>query len=504
MIYKETVLIEKINESKVRLKTSPSVAMELSEHFTFFVNGYKFMPSYKNGTFDGKIRLFNRRDNSIPYGLLGKVAKFCAERCYEMELDPEVRPKKFKIDVDEFIKSTPITDNMGGDITPRDYQIEAVKRATKTGRMLVLSPTGSGKSLIIYLISRLFLKQDLDKKVLIIVPTISLVKQMYGDFEAYSSKDKDFNAEDEVHQIFGGQDKDSEKSIYISTWQSIYQMPPNYFKQFGCIVGDEVHLYEAKSVNGIIDKCIFSYWRFGTTGTLKDAKTSEMVLEGSFGPQFRTTYTSDLIADGTLSELDIQCLLLKYSNEEKKLFKSFKPNYKFEYDYIIMHEKRNKFIAKLVLDQDTNSLVLFQQVKKHGEPLYDLIKSMAPEDRKNKIYFVSGKTEADDRERVRQLTEKNNGVIIVASLGVFSTGVNIKNLNNIFFASPFKSIIKLLQSIGRGLRKADNGLPCFVFDIGDDLSTSKTKKNYTLRHLINRIETYHREKFKYKITEINF
>ena len=115
-------------------------------------------------------------------------------------------------------------------------------------------------------------------------------------------------------------------------------------------------------------------------------------------------------------------------------------------------------------------------------------------DKDRKLFYVSGETDVDTRESVREITEREKNAIIVASIGTFSTGINIRNLHNIIFASPSKSQIRVLQSIGRGLRKSDDGRVTELYDISDDLSW-KTKKNYTLDHAAERIKIYSREKF---------
>jgi superfamily II DNA or RNA helicase len=148
--------------------------------------------------------------------------------------------------------------------------------------------------------------------------------------------------------------------------------------------------------------------------------------------------------------------------------------------------------------------VLFQFVDKHGKPLHDMMRKKLESfgNTNRKLFYVSGETDVDTREKIREITETQRDAIIVASLGTFSTGINIKSLNNIIFASPSKSQIKVLQSIGRGLRKSADGKGTKVFDIADDLHW-KAKKNYTLQHAGVRISIYSKEKFKYKIYEVN-
>jgi superfamily II DNA or RNA helicase len=189
-------------------------------------------------------------------------------------------------------------------------------------------------------------------------------------------------------------------------------------------------------------------------------------------------------------------LILKYPENICKDSKKW--TYQEEIDYIVSNPKRNDFIKNLVLSLDGNTLVLFQLVEKHGKNLFELIKTHA----KNRhVFFVYGGTDVEVRESIRTITEKESNAIIVASYGVYSTGVNIRNLHNIVFASPSKSRIRNLQSIGRGLRIGDNKTKATLFDISDDLRIGK-HNNYTLNHFIERVKIYDDEKFNYKFYNI--
>lgn len=406
----EIIKIEKASEAKIRVRLEDrGIALELSEHFCFFADGYKYTPAFKNGSWDGKIRLFNGRDYTLPYGLLPKLMTFAKERGYKVDLSELSSNTTIHKGIED-IFNLDLRDDKGGEIKARDYQIKGVTKAMSSGRCLLLSPTGSGKSLMIYLMIRHFLKNDFDSKVLLVVPTVSLVTQMYKDFGDYSQCDSSFNNEEECHMIYSGKEKHTDKPIVISTWQSLITQPKNYFHQFGMVIGDEAHQCKAKSLQTILENLINAYYRIGTTGTLDDIKVNKWVLEGGFGPIFKATNTADLIKSGELSKLEILCKVFDYSKDERKIFRSFKPDYKFEYNYLIMSEKRNNLIVDDILKAKHNSLVLFQQVKKHGEPLYNLIKERAPD---RELYFVSGKVKADDRERVRELTEKTETGIVL-------------------------------------------------------------------------------------------
>ena len=497
----DIIRIRKKNHAFIYVDCEPSVANELCDFFTFYVPGYKFMPAFKNKMWDGKIRLFDTRTKELYAGLYQYVEEFAnAEgRDYRIELEHDNYYGLPKTDtpVDMSYMRDLVLTAAGKKIEARDYQLRAIEHGLTKKSAMLISPTASGKSLIIYSLLRYVLEKQ-EKKILLIVPTTSLVEQMYSDFADYSQHDEGFDVKT-CHRIYAGRPKfaDSERVI-ITTWQSIYKMPTQWFQQFGGVFGDEAHNFKAKSLTSILSKCKDAEYRFGTTGTLDGTQTHKLVLEGLFGPAFYVTTTKALMDQGSLSELDISVLLMKYSDEARKAFG--KKNYQDEIDYIVTHQKRNQFITNLALDQDGNTLVLFQFVEKHGKPLYNMIADKAH--KRRKIFYVSGETGVDTREEIRRITETQKNAIIVASLGTFSTGVNIRNLHNIIFASPSKSQIKILQSIGRGLRKSEDGRATKLYDIADDLHW-KSRKNYTLNHAAERIKIYTKEKFRYKIYEID-
>ena len=469
-------------------------AQELSEYFSFYVPGYKFMPAYRNKVWDGKIRLYNSLTNELNAGLFHYLRKFCAERNYTYEIEqsnygsPTDKNVLSQDDFETFLKSLKLP------FPPRDYQYDAVIRALISNRGILLSPTGSGKSFIIYLIMQYWLQHvNEHDKILIIVPTTSLVEQMYVDFHDYN-----MDVESKCHRIYSGKDKTTNKRVIISTWQSIYKFTKKWFEQFGMVIGDECHGFKSKSLSSIMNKATEAKYRFGTTGTLDGTQTHRLVLEGLFGPVHQVTMTKTLQDEGTLAQLDIKVLMLTYSDEVRKSFG--KKTYQEELEFLIQHNKRNRLISNLALDAKGNTLVLFSRVDSHGKPLYDLINSKVVEGRK--VFFVSGEVATSDREAIRKIVEKQKDAIIVASLGTFSTGINIRNLHNIVFASPSKSQIKVLQSIGRGLRKSDDGRMTKLFDVSDDISWEE-RKNYTLLHSIERVRIYQKEQFNYRIIKVN-
>lgn len=475
----DSVEISRYDEVYIKVRCEPGVAQELSDYFTFFVPGYKFMPAYKNKFWDGKIRLFNPLTCLIYTGLMPYVEKFCKERNYLVDYIDDFSCEEFSLkEAKDFVAKIKPT------MQPRDYQLDAFVYAVRNRRALLLSPTASGKSFIIYLLTRYY-----NARTLIIVPTTSLVSQLASDFADYG-----FESDRYVHRIFSGQDKQTDKPIVISTWQSIYKLDKKYFEQFDVVIGDEAHLFKASSLTSIISKLHRCRYKFGFTGTLDGTQTHRLVLEGLFGAVKKVISTSELIEQKYLADFSIKAIVLKYPDEIKKMLKD--ASYQDEIDYIVRNDARNRFIKNLALSLDNgNTLLLFQYVEKHGKILYDMIKNDAGD---RKIFFVSGEVDGEEREQIRKIVETEQNAIIVASYGTFSTGVNIRNLHNVIFSSPSKSRIGNLQSIGRGLRKSETKTSSTLYDIADDLSW-KSKKNHTLLHFIERINIYNEEKFEYKI-----
>jgi len=307
----------------------------------------------------------------------------------------------------------------------------------------------------------------------------------------------DYGLEEEVHKIMGGEEKTSDKRVFISTWQSIYKLPVAWFAQFNLVIGDECHLFAAKSLISIMTKLTGCEKRFGFTGTLDGSKTNAMVLEGLFGPTRKVTTTAELMNRGTIAQLKIKALVLKYTDEEKKLIS--KTDYQTELDFIVTNSKRNKFIKNLVLSLEGNTIVFFNFVEKHGKVLYDLLKD---NQHNRKVFFISGEVDASKREEIRKAVEIEKNCIILASSGTTSTGTNIINLQNVIFTSPSKSRVRNLQSIGRTLRKSESKLNATLYDIADDLSW-KSNRNHTLNHFMERIKIYTSESFDYKIYPID-
>ena len=480
------LIISKANEVFLTVNAEPHIEYELRDHFTFQVEGAKFMPQYRNRNWNGEIHLFDLRSKRIYVGLLDRIVSFCNRNDYTYKfVDNEYYGTPFE--ENEGISYEGVKDYMSSicNHSPRKYQVQGVYDALKHNRKLLISPTASGKSLMIYSLVRYYVEKE--QKILLVVPTTSLVEQMYKDFFDYG-----WDADSYCHRIYSGKEKTNEYPVTITTWQSVYKLERSFFKGYDVIIGDEAHLFKSKSLISIMTKLDSAKYRYGFTGTLDGTQTHKWVLEGLFGPSYKVTKTDELMRQGHLSQLDIQCLVLKHT--PKKF-----DTYNDEIEYLISHEQRNNFIKNLALDLKGNTLVLYSRVEAHGQVLYDLINNSKHTDRK--VFFVHGGVDAEQRESIREITENEKDAIIVASYGTFSTGINIKRLHNVIFASPSKSRVRNLQSIGRVLRKGTNKVKAILYDISDDC-TKGSKRNYTLNHFIERIKIYNEENFNYEIITI--
>ena len=479
--------ISKKNEVYLILNNvDPSTLQELTEFFTFEVPGAKFMPMYRNRMWDGKIRLFSPGTGQIYVGLLSYIKKFCEQNNIEYTIEKDVEDDRNIVlsDVRNFIRSLkPKT--KGKSLKVRDYQIQAVQHAISRNRCLLVSPTASGKSLIIYALVRYYHMMGI--KTLILVPTTSLVEQMYSDFQDYGWSSGTY-----CQRVYQGHDRKVTKDVVISTWQSIYKMPKKYFEDFGCVVGDEAHMFKAKSLTGIMTKLHQCKYRFGLTGTLDGTQTHQLVLEGLFGGVDTVVTTKELMDKKTLANLKIKCVVLKHPPIREKM------TYAEEIEYLVTNSARNQFIIDLCRNISGNTLCLFQLVEKHGKILYEEISKIA---KNRKVFFVYGGVDSLEREKIREIVENEKDAIIIASFGTFSTGINIRNLHNIVFASPSKSKIRVLQSIGRGLRVTKSKMGVLVFDIADDISY-RERRNFTLNHFSERINIYNEQEFNYEISKV--
>lgn len=492
-----------MDEVFVRIATDRGTLQEIGDRFSFFATNYKHMPKFKSGIWDGRIKLLDFRTNLLPIGLVEDLIEWMKLVGYEYEIDPDIFiDRKITLDqVNKFIDAL----NVPAKFQRRDYQVEAFRHALSRKRSGFLSPTSSGKSFIIYLITQFMLKNE--KETLIIVPTINLVQQMNGDFADYNH-----NTFLPTHLITAGIDKSVQKPITISTWQSIMNQPKKWFDRFDCVMIDEVHGAEAKELTKIIKYLDHCPYRFGFTGTLRDTISNQMTLEGHFGRFSVVTTIEELEAAGYISKLNIKITLLKYSEEEKKIIRNLKTvkkgdkvsmqslgakAYADEMNFLDQHQKRNEFIVKYANSLKGNVLLLFKRVDKHGKILYEMLKEGCPE---ADVRYIHGGVDATDRETIRKLVDTSEKKVIIAgSLGTMSTGVSMNKIRHVIFVASTKANVTVMQSIGRGLRLDGGENLVTLHDLSDDFRHSHFV-NSSIKHLLLRLEMYDKEKFEHEIT----
>lgn len=490
-IYRETVEFYSLDNTYIRVACSDSVSMELRQQFSFMAPNAKYDRKYQKKLWDGKIYLYDHRNRKIYTGLKELVVKYCKDNNYTIIDNSEKLFEKIDDDTfNQFIDSLNLPTEINGiPFEIRDYQYNALKIAACIKRALILSPTSSGKSLMMYLMYRWF-----NVKTLIIVPTTTLVSQLAGDFA-------DYGYEHPVSQIYAGQDKVDLHQITVSTWHSIYKMPAKWLQQFDFILGDEAHGFNAKSLQSIMHNSTAKI-RIGTTGTLENIKVNKLTLQGLFGPIYRVTTISEMIDRGYATPASVISYDIKFPD---KIIKEVKPkvvdkvkvttDYPTEIAKIVAYEPRNEFICNLALSCKGNTLVLFRYID-HGQNLFKQISAQRPN-----THLVYGKIDTKVRNEIRSIAEKNDDVIVVASFKTFATGINIRNLHHIIIASPLGSEVSLLQSVGRVLRLNKGKEMSYVHDIGDNLC-SGTYQNFAYKHFMKRMEIFLEEGFPQKIVKV--
>lgn len=499
------IKIKKINHAFLKIDSSMDIAMQLSESFSFYVDGYKFTPLYKMGKWDGKIKLFNIGNRTIASGLYDKVVEFSKTNDLSFEVINDfsitgVEAPNYKTPntTSESILSYMESLNLhtrGVPIEIRGYQVEGVLVCIRDRQAIIKSSVGSGKSMILYCVCR-YITEVLGMRVLLIVPTIGLTTQLRGDFKDYSSGNG-WDADTNIHLISAGADHSVHKPIVVSTFQSLAKTESDWLNDFGAIITDEGHSITAKSFQNIYGKATKVPFRLACTGTLHDTKCNMLTMQGLTGPVYSIAETKDLIEAGQLVPLKIKSISLEYESGICKAFS--KTTYEEELNWIVTNPKRNKFVAKMASKTVGTTLVFFRFIE-HGETLLGLIKAIVGDSRK--VYFINGGVSAADRESIRHLANAEDSIVI-ASFGTMKAGVNLPAIENIIISHPIKGGITFSQSLGRGLRLKEGKTHCNLYDIGDNLSYKK-KVNHTYRHFGSRLETLARDGYNFEIINLDF
>ena len=477
---------------------------QLKSSLTKKIEGWRFHPLVKRRVWDGNISFIKR--NKIPAGLWKEVIDICKEYDLKYSLngiteifDTNIKESDFLDWAEDFFKDS--------DIKPRDYQIDAAFKILRYRRCLAELATSAGKTLISFMVVAYMMEQLGIKKILMIVPNVSLVVQATGDFEQYNKSRVPIR----IQQIYAGVKIRKSSNIVIGTYQSLTKKDEEYFQQFDAVFVDETHKAKANSIQKIMDLCWHCDYRFGLSGTIpKRGTVNRLSLMSAMGPlvtQVKANYLQD---EGHIAKCKVLQIHMDYAtNEQKEAFSSLSKNpydrqklFTLEQNFINQNDKRLDFVCNVIKKSTSNSLVLFHKIA-YGERLYQKLREITDK----KIYYVDGSVNADIREEFKKRMEKNDDVIIVASYGTFSTGISIKNIHNIFFTESFKSEVIIRQSIGRGLRKHVSKDTVKIYDFIDDFRY-KTEDhdwlNYIYRHGMSRRTIYKEEKFPFDVQNIKF
>ncbi len=500
--------VVKINEVYIKVYSDINIETEIKDYFTFKSPGYQFHPKYKARLWDGNISLYDIRTKQLPIGLYPRLVDFCNESKIDIvfrecerfssvyhENDISIEEVQAYVnDLNPYSRNEPIS--------AREYQVNAIQKAINQKRITLISPTSSGKSLLIYCIIRHILEENPDSRVLLLVPNVQLVNQMYGDFQDYSSHN-DWSVDKYCQKLYSGQSKELSKRVLITTWQSFTKIAsdrvngPKILSLYKAVISDEAHGSKSAEMRSILEKCTHAEYRIGTTGTLdtsSNAKVHQLQIEGYLGPVHKVITTKELIDNNQISDLKIKTFVLKYSEDDCKLMK--KAEYQEEIKWLIENTTRNAFIMKLSLVAEGTTLILVNHRESHAKKLYDALSKVS----KKSVYYISGSVNPEEREKIRKLANTED-CIIVATYATMSTGVSIPNIRNVIFGCPSKSSIRVLQSIGRGLRLHQDKSHMTLYDIIDDLRHKKSE-NFSYQHGIERFAIYRREKFEMNVKEV--
>ena len=355
----------------------------------------------------------------------------------------------------------------------------------------------SGKSYSLYLLLRWH--HDKGRRVCLIVPNVSLVEQMFSDFANYSKDDPNFNVEDSLQMLYAKKSKEIDDSKHlITTWQSLQTYTADVYNSFDVMMADECHRCKASILQKILKQATDVQIRYGFTGSLSAEPTDNLTVTGSLGPVYTATTTTDLQARGELAPLRIYCLTINHTKDDCRYVAKEAKEYQQEIAYLVENDKRNKFIRNMACSLKGVVLVIFKHIE-HGHRLYDLIKEKVGDSRE--VFFIDGSV--DDREDIRQAIINGKDAILVASVGTTSTGVNIPNLQHIILAHPSKSRIQTIQTIGRSLRTHKSKNMAYVYDVIDNLKFGK-RRNFVLKHALERFKIYSEQGFDVEFKEVSF
>lgn len=501
------IRVEKVNEAWMKIHCAEIyMEMDLSDEFSFKVPGAKYDQRVRSGRWDGVKRLYNRKTKKLYAGLLFKLLEICEKKGWSYEIDDGLMPDVETLSTEDLERLigfiNPHAKN--APIVPHEHQIAAVQYMLNMGRSVCLAATSAGKSLIIYLCIRIYqLLEIRPEKIFIIVPSKSLVEQMYDDFEDYSTFDEsNWHVSAHCQKVSSGYSKFIEKNIVITTWQSMSKMQIDVYDNIGAVFVDETHTAQAAVLSKILENCRVTKFRHGLTGTLDNSECNQLVIQGLLGPAKKIVSAKELIDKGHASKLKIDMCILSHAKEtcveinEQKSKLLPKNRYVKEVDCLANLRKRTEFMFNMFEAVEGNTLILFDKVENYGKPLYEEYAA-----KHENVFLVTGEVDGTERNEIKKLIEQHDNAVIFASYGVFQQGISIKNLHNLFLISSSKSVIRVLQSLGRMMRLHKSKDCARVYDIVDDLTADGSETNYMMAHAAERIRFYYEEQHELEFTK---
>lgn len=520
---------DKDSEELVVTKSTRIEYHQLGLWLTRHIKGYRFMPAFKMGIWNGKQSYFN--NGRINLGLWKECLRGCQEigasfildNKEEFPLNRTVTLESVKDFCKEFFKNHKVKNKSGEWVPffPYDHQIESAFKILKNRYCLAEVATSGGKTLIIsivyfYTISKI----DQNAKLLIIVPSITLVTQFYDsivDFNLGLNKDFDGGNPNpiqlKIEEVMSDRPRkhgsEEDPNVCIGTYQSLEKWPKEFFKKFHTVAVDESHGAKSKTLTSILKKTIkTAYCRFGVSGTFPPDDSCEILtIQSVLGPKITEVSANELREKGIISPMEIKALIINHNDPDYqsrldviKRGGMGKEALELEKDFIHNSEKRIELITRIVEKCDKNTLILFHTIE-YGQKLFSKIKDKIP----NKDFFyIDGEVRNKTREEIKSFMEDTSGKtkILIASFGTLSTGVSITSIFNVIFADSFKSEQIIIQSIGRALRLHEEKKTAIIFDLVD-IFDSNNMKNILFNHFKEREKFYQKRKYPYKITKIN-
>ena len=480
------------NETYVRIEALSPILIEIYNHFKFYTKNYRFHPKYKAGLWDGTISIFKMKDKLLLKGLLPDLIQWAEHNQYSYDLSERAQQGLSDYNIDDE-KVNQLYEKLNGPFEPLDSQVDAVKHCINNGRAIILAPTSNGKSYIIHALAAFHAMQK--QRVLVMIDRSQLIEQLRENLRDEYLGGEQFNYVTVYDKLGVPDDCD----VYFTTWQSCVDNTQKWFDQFDVIIADEVHKFKADSLKKIFEKLGHVSIRYGFTATLdNDSQTDRLTIKGMFGTPHRVATIKELIEQGVVARPIVTAIILEYPDTVRREFARRKfetPQAKFAAEVKLSeeYEPRNAFIGKMDKHLDGNTLVAFKH-HDHGQRLLNYLRDDA--------FFVNSTVKLKKRLDIsKQIDEMKNSTAAV-SIGTFSTGISIRNVNNIIITCQLMSKITVPQLIGRGMRKAEGKTVVHIFDIGDSLSLEGKNDNTLMKHFKERLQIYAESGFEIKIQRI--